>query len=95
MAIIARGRIVKEGRPADLIAQLSGSIWTKAVNRGEVEQHRSRHTVISSHLYAGRSILHVLADSDPGDGFSAHEPDLEDVYFSTLLAHNSVVDEAA
>ena len=84
MAIINRGRIVREGRPADLLTELSGSIWTKTVDRGDVEDHKSRHNVISSHLYAGRYRLHVLATADPGDGFESQQPNLEDVYFSTL-----------
>ena len=46
-------------------------------------------------LNAGRSILHVLSDADPGDDFGPHEPDLEDVYFSTLLSANGKVAEAA
>ena len=95
MAIINQGRIVNEGRPGDLIRELSGAIWTKTVDRGDVEDHKARHTVISSHLYAGRYKLHVLADSDPGDGFDAQEPNLEDVYFSTLLAHGEEIAEAA
>jgi ABC-type multidrug transport system ATPase subunit len=95
MAIINQGRIVSEGRPGDLIRGLSGSIWTKTVDRGDVEDHKSRHTVISSHLYAGRYRLHVLSPSDPGDGFEAQEPNLEDVYFSTLLANEASVAEAA
>jgi ABC-type multidrug transport system ATPase subunit len=95
MAIINRGKIVSEGKPGDLIRDLSGSIWTKTVDRGDVESHKGRHTVISSHLFAGRYKLHVLANSDPGDGFEAQEPDLEDVYFSTLLAHDEDVAAAA
>jgi len=95
MAIINKGKIVSEGQPGDLISSLAGSIWTKTVDRGEVEDHKGRHTVISSHLYAGRYKLHVLADSDPGDGFETQEPDLEDVYFSTLLAHDEEIAEAA
>ena len=67
----------------------------KTVDRGEVEDHKSRHQVISSHLYAGRYRLHVLAGDDPGDGFSPQEPDLEDVYFSTLLTHETEIAEAA
>jgi len=95
MAIIANGRIVREGKPGDLIVSLSGSVWTKIVDRDQVEDHKSRHDVISSHLYAGRYRLHVLADSDPGDGFEPQEPDLEDVYFSTLLAHEKGIAKAA
>ncbi len=95
MAIIAGGRIVREGRPADLIAELTGSVWTKTVERSEVEAHRQRHTIISSHLYAGRCKLHVLAASDPGDGFEPQRPGLEDVYFATLLKRDNTVAEAA
>ena len=95
MAVIARGEIVREGRTPDLINDLRGSVWEKTVERAEVEDYKARFTVISANLYAGQSILHVLADSDPGDGFQAHEPDLEDVYFATLLAHGNDVAEAA
>ena len=95
MAIINKGRIVSEGRPADLIRSLGGSIWTKTVDRGDVDEHKARHTVISSHLYAGRYRLHVLSDTDPGDGFASQQPNLEDVYFSTLLANEDQVAEAA
>jgi len=95
MAIINKGRIVGEGKPSDLIKELSGSIWVKTVDRNDVESHKERHTVISSHLNAGRYRLHVLADSDPGDGFESQEPDLEDVYFSILLAHEEDVAAAA
>ena len=95
MAIIAKGGIVKEGRPSDLISDLSGSIWIKTVDRGDIEDHKDRHTIISSHLYVGRYILHALSNSDPGDGFEVHEPDLEDVYFSALLSRNGNVADAA
>lgn len=95
MAIIANGHIVREGRPSDLINDMRGSVWVKSVERGEVPAHRDRHNVISSQLYAGRSVLHVLSDTDPGDNFAPQEPDLEDVYFSTLLSAKSNVAEAA
>ena len=95
MAIIARGSIVREGRPADLIGGLAGSIWSKTVARTEVELHKARHNVISTHLFAGQYILHVLSASHPGNGFAPHEPDLEDVYFATLQSQNEPVASAA
>ena len=95
MAVLAGGQIVAQGRPADLIENLAGSVWSKTVERGEVAAYRAQHTVLSSHLYAGRCVLHVLADVAPEDGFIAHTPDLEDVYFSTLLAHGNNLDQAA
>ncbi|MBS0412036.1 MAG: ABC transporter ATP-binding protein, partial [Proteobacteria bacterium] len=45
---------------------------------------RAAHKVISTRLFAGRTMIHVLADNDPGDGFTQAPGGLEDVYFSTL-----------
>lgn len=40
--------------------------------------------MISSRLFAGRMLIHVLAESQPDTSFEPVEPDLEDVYFTTL-----------
>ena len=37
-------------------------------------------------LFAGRTVVHVLSDDDPGNGFSLVDPGLVDVYFSTLAS---------
>ena len=84
MAVLAAGRIQLEGAPRQLIAATRGRIWTKAVPRTELEDCRARHTVIATRLLAGRTVVHVLADADPGQGFAAVDGDLEDVYFATL-----------
>ncbi len=86
MAIIAQGRIVKEGSPAELIESLSGRIWQKTVDKAEVERIRAEHRVISTRLFGGRTVVHVLADQTPADGFQQVSGGLEDVYFSTLTA---------
>jgi ABC-type multidrug transport system ATPase subunit len=95
MAIIAKGEIVKEGKPSDLINDLRGNVWAKTVDRREVEEYRGRLKVISAQLYAGRTVLHVLSDHEPGEGFVSHDPNLEDVYFATLLSHGDDIAEAA
>jgi ABC-type multidrug transport system ATPase subunit len=86
MAIIEGGRIVRQGDPLALIAELKGRTWTKALDRAEVEAVRARHQVISTRLFAGRTVVHILSDSDPGEGFEPAAGGLEDVYFSTLAA---------
>ena len=86
MAIIAGGRIVKTGAPEALMRELDGKIWTKTVAPAELDALKARYTVISTRLYAGRTVAHVLADTDPGDGFTAHQGGLGDVYFATLHA---------
>lgn len=84
MAIIASGKIVREGAPAALIEDLRGRIWTKTIDKAELDGVRRAHHVISTRLFAGRTVVHVLADKSPGPGFSPVSGGLEDVYFSTL-----------
>jgi ABC-type multidrug transport system ATPase subunit len=84
MAVLADGRIRLEGAPRALIEATRGRIWTRTVERAELPRYRERHEIISTRLFAGRTVLHVLADGDPGDGFAPADARLEDVYFSTL-----------
>ena len=84
LAIIAGGRIVRAGAPLDLIAELRGRVWRKAIAKAELESHRAAHEVIATRLFGGRTLIHVLADEHPGEGFEPAEGGLEDVYFSTL-----------
>jgi ABC-2 type transport system ATP-binding protein len=77
---------IGENSPAQLIAELKGRIWTKTIDKAELEAVRAAHQVISTRLFAGRTVVHVLADAKPGDGFTAVSGGLEDVYFSTLAA---------
>ncbi len=86
MAIIAQGRIVQSGVPVDLIADLRGRVWRKLIDKGELAAHKAGHWVISTRLFGGRTIIHVLADTPPGAGFEPAQGGLEDVYFSTLSA---------
>jgi ABC-2 type transport system ATP-binding protein len=84
MAIIADGQIVGQGSPTDLTTALKGRIWKKTVPKAELEAYRGKYTVISTRLLGGHTVIHVVSDADPGDGFSAVEAGLEDVYFTTL-----------
>jgi len=84
MAVLAAGRIQLEGAPLELIDRTRGNVWAKTIARDELETVRQTHDVISTRLFAGRTIVHVLADHDPGDGFRPADGGLEDVYFSTL-----------
>ncbi len=84
MTVIAGGRIVRQGRPAALLAELDGRVWTKVVDKAALPELRARYGVISTRLSGGRTVIHVLAERDPGDGFTAHRGGLEDVYFASL-----------
>ena len=83
MAVLANGRVQLEGKPGDLIANTRGKIWKKVIGRDDLEDYQGRYEVISTRLFAGNSVIHVLADRQP-EGFEPVEGGLEDVYFSTL-----------
>jgi ABC-2 type transport system ATP-binding protein len=89
MAIIAGGRIVRAGAPLELIAELRGRVWRKVITKSEIESYRAAHQVIATRLFGGRTMIHVLADARPGEGFEPVEGGLEDVYFSTLAPKRS------
>ncbi|MGK7295832.1 MAG: ABC transporter ATP-binding protein [Candidatus Wenzhouxiangella sp. M2_3B_020] len=84
MAILANGHIIEHGAPSELVAALEGRIWRKEVARNALEDCRAEHEVISTHLRAGRNVVHVLSDSEPGERFESWSPNLEDVYFASL-----------
>ena len=85
MAIISGGRIVRQGGPVALIDELKGRVWTKTIDKAELAAFRAQYQVISTRLFTGRTVVHVLADGDPGAGFTQVNGGLEDVYFSTLF----------
>jgi ABC-type multidrug transport system ATPase subunit len=84
MAIIASGRIVRSGAPLDLVRELEGRVWHKTIETRDLESLRREHDIISTRLFGGRTIVHVLAGDQPGPGFGPAPAVLEDVYFSTL-----------
>jgi ABC-2 type transport system ATP-binding protein len=84
MAVLAEGRVQLEGAPLELIAATRGRIWMKTIDRGELAEYKEKHEVLSTRLFAGRTVVHILADRDPGNGFTVVDAGLQDVYFSTL-----------
>jgi ABC-type multidrug transport system ATPase subunit len=84
MAVLADGRVQLEGAPQELIHSTRGRIWMKVIDRGELPDYRERYEILSTRLFAGRTVLHVLSDRDPGNGFTTADAGLQDVYFSTL-----------
>ncbi|HEY0627982.1 MAG TPA: ATP-binding cassette domain-containing protein, partial [Sphingomicrobium sp.] len=83
MAVLANGRLQLQGKPGDLIASTRGKVWKKTIDHSELEDHQAKYEVISTRLFAGNTIIHVLSDTQPA-GFEPVEGGLEDVYFSTL-----------
>ena len=84
MAIIDKGEILLEGEPLQAIDELRGRIWSCEIAKDAYDDLAREHAVISTKLYAGRTVAHVYCDATPDPGFAPAEPDLEDVYFSAV-----------
>jgi ABC-2 type transport system ATP-binding protein len=87
MAIINQGEILLEAEPLRAVDDLRGRIWRRVISKEELPALEREHAVISTKLLAGRTVVHVYGDTAPGPGFESAEPDLEDVYFSTMAGH--------
>ena len=86
MAIISRGQVLLHGEPLETIRSLEGRVWKRTIGKGELGEYQQAMTVLSTRLVGGRTVIHVLSDSRPGEGFEGIAPDLEDVYFGQLRA---------
>lgn len=84
MAVIHQGEVRFAGTPDDAEAELAGKVWQKSIEKAELASVKQEHNVISTKLVAGRPLVHVISDSDPGEGFTAVAPDLEDVFFCKI-----------
>ena len=87
MAIIDKGEILVEAEPLRAVDDLRGRIWSRVISKQELAEMQRQHAVISTKLLAGRTVVRVYSDTEPGPGFEPTEPDLEDVYFSTMAGH--------
>lgn len=86
MAVLAGGKIQLEGAPVELTHALEGRVWRKTIDKADLAAQQASRNVISSRLFAGRTVIHVLSDTNPGDGFERAPGGLEDVYLATVNA---------
>jgi ABC-2 type transport system ATP-binding protein len=87
MAIINKGEILLEAQPLLAVADLKGRIWRKLIEKNTLPQLEKEYQIISTKLLSGRTMVHVYSPEAPAEGFEQVEPDLEDVYFSTMAGY--------
>lgn len=87
MAIINQGQILQEAEPLKAMEGVQGRIWRRIVEKSSLPQLEREHKIISTKLLSGRTVVHIYSEEEPGGGFEPVEPDLEDVYFSTMAGH--------
>jgi ABC-2 type transport system ATP-binding protein len=91
MAIMNLGKIVYQGSPQTAIEELNGRVYRKLVEREELETYASNYDIISNKMSGGKPLIHVLQESNPGNGFELVVPNLEDVFFSKINTSNILV----
>lgn len=86
MAIICLGEVVATGNPIDLLATVQGKIWKKSIDKKELDTYKNDLRVISTHLKAGKTEIHVLSEEQPDSSFESSPANLEDVYFAEITS---------
>lgn len=84
MVVMNQGTILFEGTPDQSLETIKNKIWRKYIDKEELNDFRKEMHVISSRVMDGKLAIHVHSDNNPGAGFEAVIPDLEDVYFSNI-----------
>ena len=74
MANIDRGEILLEAEPLRAVDELKGRIWRRVIERSALLEVEREHTVISTKLLAGRTVVHVHGDASPGAGSYIPQP---------------------
>ncbi|MEZ5040217.1 MAG: ABC transporter ATP-binding protein [Saprospiraceae bacterium] len=85
MAIINKGKVLLKGNPLQLIEQMEGKVYKKHIEKQELVWYRQHYMVIADRLLLGQPVIHVYADSHPGNDFTPVQAALDDVYFSQLF----------
>jgi ABC-type multidrug transport system ATPase subunit len=85
MAILNGGKILTQGTPKAVTDALSGTIWTKIIERETLEENENEFNVISSNYNEDNTLnIRVHSSDKPNESFVSSLPQLEDVYFVAL-----------
>jgi ABC-type multidrug transport system ATPase subunit len=87
MAIMGQGRILVEGQPQTLVDKLNGRLWSRMVGNDDVAGLRNKLPIVSTRRIAGKIEIRVVSENQPEGDLQPVAPNLEDVYFATLLQH--------
>ncbi|WP_298902822.1 ATP-binding cassette domain-containing protein [uncultured Psychroserpens sp.] len=92
MAILNGGRILKHSTPSKAREELSGKIWTKIIDRDNLEENEAKYNVLSSNYNEDNTLnIRVHAEALPDVDFKSVEPQLDDVYFIALKQDEPVM----
>lgn len=84
VAIMANGKILRQGTPAQLISQWQDKLWQLDITPAQLDQWKNHPQLISRRLSKGRFVLTFVSEQTPSEAAKQIQPSLEDVYFSVL-----------
>jgi len=85
MAILNGGRILKHTTPIEATKEIEGTIWTKIIERDDLESMEDLYNILSSNYNQDNTLnIRVHASEKPAEGFVQATSQLDDVYFIAL-----------
>jgi ABC-type multidrug transport system ATPase subunit len=85
MAILNGGKILQHSTPAQATLELEGKIWTKVIERDELEANEAMYNILSSNYNQDNTLnIRVYSDEQPSSDFKLANAQLDDVYFIAL-----------
>ncbi|QOD60847.1 ABC transporter ATP-binding protein [Polaribacter haliotis] len=85
MAVLNGGKILKHTTPQKATKELDGTIWTKVIDKENLEENMKLYNVLSRNFNPDNTLnIRVHALEKPSEEFIASEPQLDDVYFIAL-----------
>jgi hypothetical protein len=68
-----------------ILEGLKDKVYKKTIEKSELNLYKENYQVISERLFLGKPTIHIISETNPGDGFTAINAELEDVYFSEIF----------
>ncbi|WP_020586650.1 ABC transporter ATP-binding protein [Desulfobacter curvatus] len=87
MAIIGSGQVLVHAPPRKIVQAVEGKIWTKEIDRNDLDTCRENLAVIATHIEQGRMRIHVLGNTAPDAAFEPGTANMEDAYFAVISGH--------
>ncbi|MEO7044413.1 MAG: ABC transporter ATP-binding protein [Ferruginibacter sp.] len=90
-AIICQGEMLKHENPDEAVHALEGKIYSKAINKTDIDQYKELYQVISVQIKGGNLNIRIYSETDPANDFIPVQAVLEDFYFYEISGKMNVI----
>ena len=92
MAILNGGKILKQTTPIVATKEIEGTIWTKVIQRDELDNVAENYNLLSSNFNQDNTLnVRVYSVEKLADDFMQTKAQLDDVYFIALKEDESIL----